>query len=752
MKYHISIKLAFLFFIFGISTSSFAIVPKDKALEDRVTLLISKMTLEEKIGQMSQLNCRTNPEGLLPAIVKGEIGSLLNVENREIVNMLQRAAVEKSRLGIPLLIGRDVIHGFKTIFPIPLGQAASFNPEIVERGARIAAIEASANGIRWTFAPMIDIARDPRWGRIAESLGEDPYLASTLGVAMVKGFQGNALNDPRSIAATAKHFFGYGAAEGGRDYNSTNIPERLLRNVYLKPFEAVTKAGVATFMTSFNDNDGVPASANRFMLRDVLRGEWGFDGFVVSDWGSITDMVNHRFCKDKNDAAMKAVNAGLDMEMATNSYKENLPQLVHDQKVELAVLDEAVRNILRIKFRMGLFDNPYTDTKNPQPFYNSEFLADATRAAEQSMVLLKNERNTLPINVKNIKRIAIIGPLADAAYDQMGTWVFDGEKSHTITPLKAIQKQYGSEVEIVYEQGLKYSRDMSHFGFKAAIDAAQSAELVLFFGGEEAILSGEAHSLADLNLQGAQSELIVELKKTNKPLVVVLMAGRPLTIANEAEQADALLYAWHPGTMGGTALANLLFGQVSPSGKLPVTFPKLLGQIPIHYNHFMTGRPAQKTELLLDKIPLEAKQTSTGCTSFYLDAGFNPLYPFGYGLSYSTFKYDNLSVAHSILGVSDTLRISFEITNTGNFDAAEVAQLYITDLVGSIARPVKELKRYERVNLKSGDKKLVEMSLPISELAFYGVDMKNVVEAGDFELMVGGSSENGLKLNFEVKL
>lgn len=723
---------------------------KDKIIESKIDVLISKMTLEEKIGQMCQTSGNRKIDLILPMVERGEVGSFINVEDNQLVNQIQRTAIEKSRLGIPLIIGRDVIHGYNTIFPIPLGQAASFNPEIVERGARIAAIESSYDGIRWTFAPMIDISRDPRWGRIAESLGEDPYLSSVLGVAMVKGFQGKNMNDPTSIAACAKHFFGYGASEGGRDYNSTNIPERLLRNIYLPPFEAVTKAGVATFMTSFNDNDGIPASGNGYMLRDVLRGEWGFDGFVVSDWASITQMVNHRFCKNEKEAAEASVNAALDMEMVTLSYKKYIPELVAEKKIDIEVIDQAVRNILRIKFRLGLFENPYIDLSKPRPSYDSQFLADAQKAAEQSVVMLKNSNNTLPIDTKKIRKIAIIGPLAHAKHDQMGTWVMDGDKSYTVTPLMAIQEQYGKDVEIIYEPGLKFSRDKSLEGFKAAIKAAKKADLILYFGGEESILSGEAHSLANLDLQGAQSTLITALKNTKKPLVFVVMAGRPLIIEKEANQADALLYAWHPGTMGGPALANILFGKISPSGKLPVTFPKMLGQIPIHYNHNMTGRPASRKEVLIDAIPPEARTLTVGVTSYYLDAGFDPLYPFGFGLSYTSFKYDKLSIEKSNLVSTDTLSITFELSNTGKFDATEIAQLYISDLVGSITRPVKELKRFERIDLKAGETKNVKLNLPIFELAFYGIDLKRKVEAGDFQLMVGGSSESGQKLSFKV--
>lgn len=723
--------------------------PQDKntEIENKVETLLHKMTLEEKLGQMNQLS-PWDFEDLAKRVRKGEVGSILNVVNPEEVNKIQKIAVEESRLGIPLIVSRDVIHGYKTIFPIPLGQAATFNPEVVKEGARVAAIEASADGIRWTFAPMIDVARDPRWGRIAESCGEDPYLNAVMGTAMIKGYQGDSLNDPTAIAACAKHFVAYGAAEGGRDYNSTFIPERVLRNVYLPPFKAAADAGCATFMTSFNDNDGVPSTANSFVLKDVLRKEWKYDGMVVTDWASALEMVNHGFCTDGKDAAEKSVNAGVDMEMVSETFIQNLKQSIAENKVSIETIDNAVRNILRLKFRLGLFDNPYVVT--PQTVkYAEKHLQTAKTAAEQSVILLKNENQTLPFTDK-IKTLAVIGPMADAPYEQMGTWVFDGEKEHTQTPLTAIKEMYGNKVKVIFEKGLDYSRDKNTAGIARAVSAARQADAVVIFVGEESILSGEAHSLANLNLQGAQSQLIKELAATGKPVVTVVMAGRQLVIADEVKVSDAMLYSFHPGTMGGPAIADILFGEVNPSGKTPVTFPRMSGQVPIYYAQHKTGRPANPTEMLIDEIPVEAGQTSVGCRSFYLDAGNSPLFPFGYGLSYTTFEYSNLSLASDNLTVQDTLSISFTLKNTGKYDGTEVVQLYVQDKVGSVTRPVKELKRFQRVTLKAGESTQVSLSLPVSELAFWGYDMNYTVEPGDFTLWVGTNSAEGLTKDFSV--
>jgi beta-glucosidase len=768
-------------------------------VEKRVEDLLSKMTLEEKIGQMNQISffavddkaiaqysdddmntflvrmgiaggqgqknpsemtkdekiklIRQEAEKMLDKnftqpIKDGKIGSLLNISDPEMVNKMQKAALENSRLGIPLIIGRDVIHGFKTIFPIPLGQAASFSPQLVEDGARIAAVEARSTGITWTFAPMLDISRDARWGRIAESLGEDSYLGGQLGAAMVRGFQGNGnLADPGSIAACVKHFIGYGAAEGGRDYNSTNIPPIQMRNVYLPPFHEAIKAGAATLMTSFNDNDGIPASGNEYILKNILRDEWKFDGFVVSDWNSVGEMIPHGFVKDDKQAAEVSANAGLDMEMVTGSYIKYLPELIKEGKVSMKTIDDAVRNILRIKFRMGLFENPYVDTKKASVLYAADHLKAARQAVIESAILLKNDNRTLPLS-ENTK-IAVIGPMADAPHDQMGTWVFDGDKKYTVTPVGALKNDY-KHINYVYEPALKYSRDKNTGDFEKAKQAAASADVAVVFLGEEAILSGEAHSLSNINLIGVQSELLKAVKSAGKPVVLVIMAGRPLTIERDLPYADAVLFNFHPGTMGGPAILDLLFGKANPSGKLPATFVREVGQIPMYYNYNNTGRPAPEKVMTLDQIELEAGQTSLGNTSFYLDSGRNPLFPFGYGLSYSTFEYSNLNLSSTSIPMNGTLTVKVTLKNTSNTDGTEVAQLYIQDKVGSVVRPVRELKGFQRVALKAGETKTVEFKLTTEDLAFYGRDLIKKAETGDFNVWVGGNSNATLKSAFSV--
>ena len=713
-------------------------------VEARVDKLLSQMTLQEKIGQMNQISAGGDVAQYAEALRAGQIGSILNEVDPEKINEYQRLAVEESRLGIPLLVSRDVIHGFHTLFPIPLGLAATFDPELVEKGARIAAIEATAQGIRWTFSPMLDIARDPRWGRIAEGSGEDTYLDARMGEAMVRGYQGN-LADSTSMAACIKHFVGYGAAEGGRDYNSTYLTERQLRNVYLPPFEAAVKAGALTLMTSFNDNDGVPSTGNTFVVKDILRGEWGFDGLVVTDWNSMGEMIAHGFGEDRKDVAEKAVKAGVDMDMMTYGFLSHLEELAKDGAVKEKAIDQAVRNILRVKVMLGLFEHPYVDVAAGRAVqYAPEHLAAAQKTAEESAILLKNT-GVLPL--KAGVRMLVTGPLADAPHDQLGTWSFDGEKEHTVTPLKALQARFPGQV--TYVPGLQFSREKRE-RFDDVLAAARHADVVLAFVGEEAILSGEAHSLADLNLKGSQSELLKALRSTGKPVVAVVMAGRPLTIERDLPHCDALLYSFHPGTMGGPALANLLFGDVVPSGKTPVTFLRTAGQAPMYYNHNMTGRPFIGG-LLLDDIPLEAGQTSLGNTSYYLDYGAYPLFPFGYGLSYTTFAYSDIRLDKGVYGKDDVMGISFTLTNTGNCEGTEIAQVYVRDLVGSVTRPVKELKAFERITLAPGESRTVTLSLPVSELAFYGLDMVKKVEPGDFQLWVAGDSASGEALSFKVK-
>ena len=716
----------------------------DETVEARVEALLGKMTLAEKIGQMNQVSAGGDVSNYAESIRKGQVGSILNEVDPVKINAFQRLAVEESRLGIPLLVGRDVIHGFHTVFPIPLGLAATFDPELVEEGARVAAVEATSQGVRWTFSPMLDIARDPRWGRIAEGSGEDTYLDTRMAEAMVYGYQGRTA-DSTSMAACIKHFVGYGAAEGGRDYNSTYLTERQLRNVYLPPFEAAVKAGAMTLMTSFNDNDGVPSTGNTFVVKDILRGEWGFDGLVVTDWDSMGEMIAHGFGVDRKDVAEKAANAGVDMDMMTFGFLSHLEELVKSGAVKQSTIDNAVRNILRVKFMLGLFGNPYVNVEASQAVqYAPEHLAAAQKTAEESAILLKND-GVLPL--KAGVRILVTGPMADAPHDQLGTWAFDGQKAHTITPLKALQARFPGLVD--YVPGLTYSRE-KRSGFSDVVAAACRADVVLAFLGEEAILSGEAHSLADLNLMGSQSELLEALKTAGKPVVATVMAGRPLTIERDLPNVDAMLYSFHPGTMGGPALANLLFGDVNPSGKTPITFLRTVGQAPLYYSHNMTGRP-YKGETLLDDIPAEAGQTSLGNTSYYLDYGAYPLFPFGFGLSYTSFAYSDIALDKNSYTADEVLHVSFNLANTGACEGTEVAQVYIRDLVGSVTRPVKELKAFRRVSLKEGESCRLTLDIPVAELAFYGLDMQKKVEPGQFQLWVAGDSASGDALTFSVR-
>jgi len=712
-------------------------------VEARVDKLLGQMTLQEKIGQMNQVSAGGEVSNYADALRKGQIGSILNEVDPAKINEFQRIAVEESRLGIPLLVGRDVIHGFHTVFPIPLGLAATFDPALVEEGARVAALEATAQGVRWTFSPMLDIARDPRWGRMAEGSGEDTYLDARMGEAMVRGYQGASL-DSTSMAACIKHFVGYGAAEGGRDYNSTFLTERQLRNIYLPPFEAAVKAGALTLMTSFNDNDGVPSTGNTFVVKDILRGEWGFDGLVVTDWNSMGEMINHGFGTDRKDVAEKAANAGVDMDMMTYGFLSHLEELVKGGAVKEKTIDKAVRNILRVKILLGLFEHPYVDVEAAKAVqYAPEHLASAQKSAEESVILLKND-GVLPLKEG---RILVTGPLADAPHDQLGTWAFDGQKEHTVTPLQALRDRFPGRVD--YVPGLRYSREKRD-NFADVTAAARKADIVLAFLGEEAILSGEAHSLADLNLVGSQSALLAALKATGKPVVAIVMAGRPLTIERDLPNMDALLYAFHPGTMGGPALARILAGEVNPSGKTPVTFLRTVGQAPLYYSHHMTGRP-YNGETLLEDIPLEAGQTSLGNTSYYLDYGAYPLFPFGFGLSYTTFAYSGIGLDKKVYGADDTIQVSFTLANTGTCEGTEVAQVYVRDLVGSITRPVKELKAFLRVSLLPGESRQLTVQLPVSELSFTGLDGKRKVEPGDFQLWVAGSSKEGSPVAFAVR-
>lgn len=718
----------------------------DNDINQKIDSLLALMTIEEKIGQMVQVNF-----GDLDSLIKkGSVGSVLNVVDVDEINRLQKIAIEESRLGIPILFARDVVHGFKTILPIPLGQAATWNTELIEKGARIAAIEARSSGIRWTFAPMVDVSRDPRWGRIAESFGEDTYLTSLLGVSMIRGFQGEDLKNKFSLLACPKHFAAYGAVEAGRDYFTVTLPENEFRDVYIPPFKSSINAGALTIMAGFNELNGIPVSGNNLLTNQVLREEWDFKGFVVSDWGSIDQLTMHGYTKDSEEAAEKAVNAGIDMEMASSCYSDHLNELVDQGNISIETIDKAVSRILWVKFKIGLFDSPYTIKEDYPKVLNKEHLNVAKEIAKQSLVLLKNKNNILPLNPE-LSKVAVIGPLADTPHEQLGTWIFDGNKKDAITPYKAISDFLGKD-KVHFAKGMEISRTMSRKGFPAAIAAARKSDVILLFLGEESILSGEAHCRADIGLPGLQNELIKELSKTDKPIISIIMAGRPLTFEDYLKHFDALIYAWHPGTMGGPAIKDIIFGIESPSGKLPITFPRVVGQIPIYYSQKNSGKPATtKTWERMYDIPVEAVQYSLGNTNHYLDYGFEPLYPFGYGLSYTTFDYKNIQSSSDSYKYGDSIKISATITNTGSVKAEEVTQFYIRDLVGSRTRPVRQLKGFKRIELMPGESQVVEFKLHTSNLAFYNQEMKLVTEPGEFQAWIGGSSKADLMIGFRIE-
>ena len=683
-----------------------------KSDEERfVEELLSRMTLEEKIGQMNQLDPSYDSEAKEALIREGKVGAILNGIGAKEVNRLQHMAVEETRLGIPLLVGRDVIHGFRTIYPIPLGQGATWNPELVEQAAALTADEAVSSGIRWAFSPMVDVARDPRWGRVAEGYGEDTYLASQMAAAVVRGYQSH------QMAACVKHFAGYSASEGGRDYNTTWIPEVQLRDVYLPPFKAAVDAGAMSLMCSFNAINGLPSSANKHLNVDILRDEWHSDALLVSDWGSGSDLIPHGLCADKKDAALRCINARMEMDMQGMIFHDYLAELVREGKVKESQIDDCVRSVLRMKYRLGLFDNPYVPEEEPTA-YTDEALALATEAVEQGTVLLKNN-GVLPLSTFHfqLSTLLIVGPLADQQKEQLGTWVFDGEPEHSVTPLKALREM---GLKVVYEPGLSYSRDQSTANFAKTVEAAKKSDVILFFAGEEAILSGEARCRADISLPGAQTALLAELKKTGKPIVLIVMAGRPLTIGKEVEMADAVLYSFHGGTMAGPGLANVITGKAVPSGRLPMTFPKMVGQIPFYYNHLNSGRPCAADAVLIDAIPAGAPQFSIGASSYWLESRVEPLFPFGYGLSYTTFEYGEVKVeGMNELKNERTWTLSCEITNTGDRNAYEVPQLYVRQLSGDLARPVCELKGFQKILIPAGESRTVRFELNREQLGYW---------------------------------
>jgi beta-glucosidase len=706
-------------------------------VEERVNALLAQMTLAEKLGQLQQLDGEGNgnfrPEHL-ELIRKGLLGSTLNVRGAQRTNQVQRVAVNESRLKIPVLFGFDVIHGYRTIFPIPLAEASSWDPSLAERSAAVAAQEANNAGVRWTFAPMVDIARDPRWGRITEGAGEDPFLGAAFARGRVRGFQGADYSAPDKILACAKHFVAYGAAEGGRDYNTTDLSENTLREIYLPPFKAAVDAGVGTLMSSFNAINGVPASANPFTLTKVLRQEWKFDGFVVSDYTSVKELINHGLAGNEEEAAAAALNAGVDMEMVSRSYNTFGPQLLKQNKLSTATIDEAVRRILRIKFRLGLFDHPYTDeAAEPNSLLRPESIRLAREIAGRSMVLLKNDRDVLPLT-KNLGSIAVIGPLADDRRAPLGWWAGDGKEENTVTPLAGIKAKVSAQTKVGYAKGCEV-KDESTAGFQEAINLAKQSDVAVVFVGELAEMVGEAASRSSLDLPGRQLELVQAIQATGKPTIVVLVNGRPLTIGWIVNNVPAILESWMGGSQAGNAIADILFGDVNPGGKLPVTFPRTVGQVPMYYNHMNTGRPPE---------------AENRYTSKYIDVPWTPLFPFGYGLSYSKFKVSNLQLSSQRIQGNGKLTVSVEVENVGRRAGDEVVQLYIRDPVATMTRPVKELKGFQRVTLQPGEKRRVEFVLSSEHLGFWNREMRYVVEPGEFRVMVGSNSADVIEAKFEV--
>lgn len=708
-----------------------------KSIQNKVDNLLSKMTLEEKIGQLNQQGTSIYDDHLdikEGMIREGKVGSFLSVNGVELLNKLQHVAVEESRLGIPLLFGHDVIHGYETIFPIPLAQACSWEPELAEKSSEIAACECSFAGIHWTFAPMLDIARDPRWGRIAEGYGEDTYLSCKMGAASVRGFQGKDLTDPRHVAACAKHFAAYGAAVGGRDYNTVDLSKETLFEVYLPTFKAALDAGAATFMSAFNDINGVPCTGNEFLLRNTLKKKWKFNGMVVSDAGAVNELVIHGYAEDRKDAARKAINAGVDMDMGSNCYAEMLKSLVEEGKVKEEILDDAVRRVLTLKFRLGLFDHPYTDTTGKEKFtLCKDFRNTARNAAKRSIVLLKNENNVLPLRKKAVK-IAVVGPLANDCVNPLGCWVINPDVKHAVTVIEGIKSAIASDSKLIFAKGCDYDgNDVS--GFEEAVKAAEQADVVVAAVGEHKEMSGEMHCRSQIGLPGVQNELLEKLKAVGKPLVVLVMSGRPLAIEWAAKNADAILQTWHLGIESGNAIADVLFGDYNPGGKLSVTIPYSSGQVPFYYNHPNTGRPAD------DNIPWSSK---------YLDLPIKPLYPFGYGLSYTKFHYSGLNLDKDEIPPDGTVKISADITNAGNLAGEEVVQLYVSDVCASRVRPVKELKGFQKIRLEPGETKTVSFVLNAQALGFYNEKLKYIVEPGKFKVWVGTNSDEGLEGQFRV--
>lgn len=706
-------------------------------VERRIDALLARMTLEEKLGQLQQLDGHADgryKDEHPDLIRRGLLGSTLNVRGTRNTNELQRIAVEQSRLKIPMIFGFDVIHGYRTIFPIPLGESASWDPAGVERAAAIAAAEARAAGVHWTFAPMVDIARDARWGRIAEGSGEDPYLGSVLARARVMGFQGRDYSANDKVVACAKHWVAYGAAEGGRDYNTTEVSERTLREVYFPPFKAAVDAGVGTFMSAFNDLNGVPVTASTFTLRQILRGEWKFDGFVVSDYTSVEELMKHGIAANESEAAYEALSAGVDMEMVSRLYNKHGDALLKSRKLSMAAIDEAVRRILRIKFRLGLFDKPYAEeTLEQSVVFSKANVAAARELAARSMVLLKNDNETLPIK-KSARTIAVVGPLADDQVAVLGSWTGDGQSKDAVTLLAGIRAKVPADTKVVFAKGCDIQCATAE-GFDEAANASRNADFTIVAVGESAEMSGEAASRSSLNLPGRQAELVRAIHSSGKPYAVVLMNGRPLSINELVENSPAILETWFAGTQAGHAIADVLFGDVNPGGKLPVTFPRTVGQVPIYYNHLNTGRPPDPKNKY---------------TSKYLDVPWTPLLPFGYGLSYTKFQISSPQLSTTRIPTNGRLTVTVEVQNVGSRAGDEVVQLYIRDVAASMTRPVKELKGFRRVTLQPGEKRRVEFVLGPEQLGFYNRQMRFVVEPGEFKVMVGPNSADVIETSFQV--
>lgn len=716
----------------------------DAALDQRVDSVLQLMTLEEKIGQLVLYTSDWDVTGptlrstYMEDIRKGHCGNIFNAHTTAYVRELQRIAVEESRLGIPLLFGYDVIHGHKTIFPISLGESASWDLEAIEKGARVAAIEAAASGLNWTFAPMVDISVEPRWGRVSEGAGEDPFLGSKIAAARVRGFQGknNDLSDTLTVLATVKHFAAYGAPQAGRDYNTVDMSERTFLDIYLPPYKAAIDAGAMSVMTSFNELDGVPATGSKYLMTDLLRDQLGFKGFVVTDYTSINEMVHHGVAADDAEAGLLAIKAGVDMDMQGEVYFKYLKKQVEDGLVDEKLIDESVRRVLKVKFMLGLFDDPYrycNPEREKRYVYAPEHLEAALDVAKKSMVLLKNDNQVLPLSKGD--KLAVIGELATSTRDMLGSWKAAGDWDFMKSSLDEL-KAYNGEGNIIFAEGAKkFGTDRS--GFAAAVAAARRADKVVFFMGEDWEWSGEAASRTDISVPGVQTELLAELKKTGKPIVVVLMNGRPLVLERENALADAMLETWYPGTMGGKAITQVLFGEYNPSGKLTMTFPLNLGQVPVYYNAKNTGRP-----IYLPNDKYKSK---------YIDSPNDPLFPFGYGLSYTTFEYSDITLSTTELSANGELTARVVVKNTGKYDGEEVVQMYVRDLVGSVTRPVKELKGFEKVMIKAGESKEITFKITPDMLAFHRIDMTYGTEPGDYKLYIGGNSRDVKEIGFKLK-